>query len=227
MKSTIWYLLTLLLLLQSCIGDDIIQDEVDPVIRIQNPLDSIAVNTTYQFEYMYLNNIGREETVPGIWSSSDPTIIQIDANGLAEALQIGQADISISYNDGVNDLSDIQTVFVRQNTTPVVQQGTGTIMTTSTYQLEGDFTLSENDSGELILSFADNYAASSSLPGLYVYLTNNPSTNTNAHEIGEVTVFSGAHNYNLGTEIGLLDYSHVLYYCKPFNVKVGDGMINQ
>ena len=41
-----------------------------------------------------------------------------------------------------------------------------------------------------------------------------------------VQVFDGAHEYALPAGIGLLDYDYLLYYCKPFGVKVGDGAID-
>ena len=102
--------------------------------------------------------------------------------------------------------------------------GSGTIVSTSSYKLEGDFSLSETN-GTLTLSFVDNYEASSALPGLYVYLTNNPNSINDALEIGKVEVFKGAHSYEIdNTSITAFDY--VLYFCKPFRVKVGDGKIN-
>lgn len=226
MKYPIIFLFLISILFQSCIGDDIIQDRVEPTIRIQNPLDSLAINSSYQFEYRYLNNVGTEEAVTVDWSSSNQTAITIDNNGLAQAVGEGTADISVAYNDGTNTITDLTTVNV--GTVTIVTENesrSGTVVTTSSYALGGDFLLEKNDSEELVLSFSDNYEASTALPGLYIYLTNNPNTTEEALEIGAVTIFSGAHEYNLGTDIDLFEYSHVLYFCKPFNVKVGDGAI--
>nr|HQU58856.1 hypothetical protein [Saprospiraceae bacterium] len=72
------------------------------------------------------------------------------------------------------------------------------------------------------LEIADNYRASTSLPGLYLYLTNNPATVNNALEVGKVAVFDGAHSYHI-SGVGINDYDYLLYWCKPFSVKVGDG----
>ena len=58
----------------------------------------------------------------------------------------------------------------------------------------------------------------------YIYLGNNPKSIADAHEIGPVTVFQGAHFYDLPT-IDLYDYNYILYWCKPFGVKVGEGQI--
>ena len=98
------------------------------------------------------------------------------------------------------------------------------INTTSSYALTGDFTITEDGNGGINLVFADNYNASTALPGLYVYLTNNPSTTTGSLELQKVQTFQGAHTYSI-PNVGVNDYSHVLYFCKPFNVKVGDGEI--
>ncbi|MFK7806306.1 MAG: hypothetical protein AB8F74_00765 [Saprospiraceae bacterium] len=210
----------------SCIGEDIIQDEVEPTIRIQNPLDTLAINTSYQFEYRYLNNVGREETVPVNWTSSNPSIVSIDQDGLAIALESGTVDIGVSYDSDSQTISDVSTLNVGMETVITESENrTGTVNTTSSYALSGDFVLEKNDSDELVLTFDNDYEASTALPGLYIYLTNNPNTTEEALEIGAVTVFSGAHDYNLGTDIDLFEYSHVLYFCKPFNVKVGDGAI--
>ena len=90
--------------------------------------------------------------------------------------------------------------------------------------MTGHFTLSVNDD-KLLIDIQDDYRASTALPGLFVYLTNNPNTTVGALEIGAVQVFSGAHSYEL-ENVDINDYNYLLYFCKPFNVKVGDGEIN-
>lgn len=216
----------LLLLLTACIGDDIVFDTVDPVIRIMNPVDTLALDTDYQFAFAYLDNTGRKDSsVSATWSSTAPDIISITDEGLASAHRIGSAAISVQLNDGSAVLSDTHEVVVGE-TTAVAQTGrSGTIKTSSSYELTGNFVITGNGNGGITLSFSESYRASTALPGLYVYLTNNPNTIANALEIGMVEVFSGSHSYQINNA-GLNSYSHVLYFCKPFNVKVGDGTIN-
>ena len=103
------------------------------------------------------------------------------------------------------------------------QAKSGQITTTSSYALSGDFSLTA-ENNDLVLAFDENYNASTALPGLYIYLTNNPSTISGALEIGKVQTFSGVHSYTI-PNVDINEYSHVLYFCKPFNVKVGDGEI--
>ena len=223
MKNVI-LLFSILVVFQSCIGDDIVFDTVDAEIRIDNPLDTLEINTTYQFDYTYFNNVGQETAVNATWSTSDPMTISISENGLAEALQAGSADITVTYEDTTGTVSASTTVNVGNMTTVAPTDKSGTIQTTSSYALTGDFTITDDGNGGINLVFADNYNASTALPGLYVYLTNNPSTTTGSLELQKVQTFQGAHTYSI-PNVGVNDYSHVLYFCKPFNVKVGDGEI--
>lgn len=211
------------LLFYSCVGDDIIDDEVDRVLKITNPIDTLAFDSSYQFTLMYLNNVGREEQAEMVaWTSSEPSIISIDDSGLAHGLQTGAAIIKAeTVVEGV-EVTDEIFVHVGEETIIAASAREGTLKTTSSYKLDGSFSLSEVE-GDLVLAFEDDYSTSDRLPGLYLYLTNNPNTTAGAMEIGEVTIFSGAHSYTLPAGTGLNDYSHVLYFCKPFNVKVGDG----
>lgn len=224
MKKYLFLLLAMSIVLNSCIKDDIIQDFVDPTIRITTIPDTIVINSTYQFEFIYLNNIGLKQEVDAIWSSSNPSIIGIDANGLATAKAIGNADISIEYKSPELDLKEVVNVSVGLTSIESSIEKTGSIESTSSYTLEGDFKLIENDNN-LSLAFSENYKASTALPGLYIYLSNNPNSIANAFEISPVETFAGVHNYTI-ENVKINDYKFLVYFCKPFNVKVGDGEIN-
>ena len=225
MKTPIWVASTLLvpLLLVGCIGNDFIEDFIEPTVRITNPLDTLGVGETYQLEAAYFNNVGQQETVDFAWSSDAPEIVSVDASGLLTGVSIGTAIITVEARiDDSTSVETLKEVRVGESTTVSATERTGTIQTTTFYTLEGDFVLKENGE-DLVLEIAENWEASSNLPGLYVYMTNNPSTTNGALEIGPVSVFSGAHSYTLPDGVGLNDYDFVLYFCKPFNVKVGDG----
>ena len=224
MKNLIPFLLLFLSLFTACIGDDIVDDLVEERILITTRVDTIGIDTEFRFEARYTNNLGEVEEATVNWTSENPDLLSIDATGLAKGIAIGNtaivAEVAISGSPSVSDRVE---VVVGQSTSQTNEERSGTIQTTSTYALTGDFTIKE-DNGELVIEFAENYQASTALPGLYVYLTNNPSTNSGALEIGAVEVFSGTHTYRI-PNIELYDYDYLLYYCKPFNVKVGDGAI--
>lgn len=218
--------LSAILLFTACIGDDIIADEIEPTIRITNPVDSLEINTSYTFEASAFDNTGLRVSDPNlIWTSTDPSILEIDSIGMASAKMLGTAMLSVSWMQGGESYSDDNIVTVGTNTVQQSQKRTGSLISSSSYQLEGDFNLSL-ENGAVVLNLESNYRASSSLPGLFVYLTNNPSTSAGALEIGPATSFSGAHSYTLPVSVGLNDYQYVLYFCKPFNVKVGDGQFD-
>jgi hypothetical protein len=182
MKNSIYFKALLLLLLSSsCIQDDILDDEVPETLRITASIDTLGVGDTYQFNAQYTNNIGQVENRAINWSSSDETIVSIDANGLATGLSSGTVNITAEVTAiDQSPLSEVFELVVDQETiSSGPETRSGNIAATSFYTLTGDFTISETDSG-LIIEFEDNYEADRALPGLYVYLTNNPNS-INAH----------------------------------------------
>lgn len=210
---------------QACIGDDFIDDTIDPVLRISNPVDSLAVGTTFQFEHIYLNNIGREENIDVVWSSENESIVQIDEQGLATTLDTGRTTIKVESNSPNVTLSTAIEIVVSSNA-PVdngLKSSESNIATTSSYVLKGSFSFNETETG-VNITFEDDYAASTALPGLYVYLSNNRNSISDAYEISKVEVFNGAHSYDIN-DVGFNEYQYLIYFCKPFNVKVGDGTL--
>lgn len=215
----------LLLILFSCVGEDVVMDEVDPEIRITNPIENIEVGTTYQFEYMFLDNVGMEATPVEItWSTSDASKVIVNADGLASALDFGDVTLTLStlYNN-TQVATSIDLTVSDNSTSETPTERNGSVNTTTSYDLVGDFTMTMVD-GELTITFEDNYVADDGLPGLYVYLTNNPNSPNGGYEIGPVQIFNGAHEYQI-SGVGLFDYDYIFYYCKPFKVKVGHGEI--
>lgn len=225
MKYLILFLSFFSLILSGCIQDDVIFDTVDENVRITSSVDTLAVGDTYIFEAIFTNNIGQTEERPMEWISSDPEILSINDQGEARGIQKGEVEVIASINlDNVRRIGDTTRVAVADETveSPDDAKG-GTIRSTSSYKLTGTFSMTASNGGVLI-EFEDDYEASRSLPGLYVYLTNNPSSISGAHEIGKVEVFDGAHSYTV-SGVDLEEYTYLLYYCKPFRVKVGDGKI--
>jgi len=207
--------------LSSCIKDDFVDDFTEPELRIITVLDTLAYDTEFQFEASFLNNVGQEEEVEITWTSEDENIISIDQDGLAIALSEGSSIITARYTLETLEYTDAVEVAVGASTVMTVQSIESSIATTSTYVLEGDFTYSEAETG-VTISFKDNYEASQALPGLFVYLSNNRNSIASALEIGPVEVFSGSHSYDV-SNVAFSDYKYLVYFCKPFNVKVGDG----
>jgi len=215
------------LTLASCIGDDILVDFVEPQIRLAALPTSIAAGDTYQVDATFLNNVGQPESRELGYSSSDPSVFSITDTGLLTANGRGTAQITVSTEYEGALLQEIGNITVAEETVqpPANTSRIGSIRTTSSYALTGEFEITETDGG-ISIAIADDYVASRALPGLYIYLTNNRNTNVGALEIGKVQVYEGAHAYDVAG-VSLDEYSHILYFCKPFGVKVGDGAIEQ
>ncbi len=172
------------------------------------------------------------ETTDITTSTSDTSTATTDTTTSTTDRATSTSDTSTTTSDTTTNTSDTATSTTDTSTSTNVDEGIvvapqffeGQIRTTSSYALEGNFRLEHNGT-QLILSIDDSYRASSSLPGLYLYLTNNPNSPEDGYEVGAVSVFSGAHSYTLPSSIGLMDYKYLLYWCKPFRVKVGEAQI--
>ncbi len=223
MKLNIAIFALLIISLNSCIENDYIDDFVEPVLRINNPIDTLGINESYQFSKTYFNNVGLQENIEATWESSNENVISISQDGLAQALSLGNSLISVTVNSEDLLLTTSFSLEVGSSTAESIQKVSGVITTTSSYVLEGDFII-QQEQGGIAINIADNYKASTALPGLFIYLSNNPNSVSGALEIGPVEVFNGAHSYQVDN-VSLNDFSYLLYFCKPFNIKVGDGRI--
>ena len=227
-RNNFFKFLLFICFLQSCVENDIINDTVDETLSINNPIEKLTINETYQYTTKYTDNIGITQSPTIDWSSSNQNIISVTNTGLIKAITVGEAIIIAKTSSATGKIIEIKnkvtaTAETIDNSGP--KQKTGTIRTTSSYALTGTFTLKEiPNSNDLELSINTDYNASTSLPGLYLYMTNNPSTNGGAKEIQKVAIFNGAHKYII-TDIGINEFKYLLYWCKPFRVKVGDAEI--
>ena len=226
-KITNALIVSFVLTFNSCIQEDIIDDFVQPELRITNPVSQIEVGESYPFNVTFFNNIGQVEQTTITWNSSNTSIATIDQSGILIGISEGLVTITATTNSStgiVNTNFDINVVLDGTGGPQLISK-TGTIMTTSSYVLAGTFTLSEQEnSTDLLLSINEDYVADTALPGLYLYLTNNPSSVANALNLGAVGVFNGGHQYIIPDTV-INDYSHLLYWCEPFSIKVGDGEI--
>lgn len=227
MKATLY--IFAIFILTSCIGEDIVDDFIPEVVRITSTVNEITIGDSEQLEALYFNNTGiQENDVTILWESSNNDILKIDSSGAITTEMSGEVTISATVGEVFDEINISVTNASEEeeedNNTPPVEltQITGNIATTTFYDLAGNFTLTEIDGDSLELSFASNYIADDGLPGLYVYLTNNPNSIQGALEIGAVQTFSGEHTYNI-SDVKLNDFAYILYWCKPFSVKVGQG----
>ena len=198
--------------LYGCIGTDIIDDFVEPRVMLANPISAMIVGDSYRFEGAYFNNIGVNEPAAFEWTSAKSpgtASLKFSANDVSDSVTLTVFDPETIDEDSLRDTQQ----------TPGIR--TAPLKTVSSYLLEGSAILKED--GGLKLELSEDFATTDALPGLYMYLTNNLSTINNALEIGAVEKFSGSQVYEVPGDVNINDYSHILFYCKPFRVSVGTG----
>ena len=211
----------LLFLIAGCIGEDVVPDFVEPKIIIQNPIVNLQVGDMHTLSARVLDNTGAPVEAEVNWTSSDESIMVVSQAGTIEGISEGTATVT-AQSDTLSTTIDIT---VSMEETEEMNFRTANIQTTSSYPLSGTAILTI-EPGTMKLDLLEDFNTTSALPGLYVYLTNNPNTIDGALELGPVEEFTGAQEYAVPAEVELFTYNFVLFYCKPFLVKVGDAELD-
>ena len=80
-----------------CIGEDFVDDYVDPNLRITNAIISIREGLSYQFEALFFDESGREVNNPSLeWSANPPTAVELQPNETLKALKAGNVLLTVS-----------------------------------------------------------------------------------------------------------------------------------
>ena len=181
--------------------------------------EQLSVGSSFQFEAQYFNSAGEvDPTVVPEWSSSAPTILSIDENGLASALTEGRASITASGNGR----SRIVSVIVDSGVTTVVRSGS---LRGTGYNISGDFSLVQE--GEQLLLNFENASIDPNAPGPYFYLSNQERSVSGGVNLGKSQ--DGTFSINVtaimaNTTVDTYDY--VVVWCEPFNVTLGVGSLS-
>ena len=230
MKKLLFFIIPVL---ASCIGEDIIDDRVEPSIVITNLIDSIQTGNTHTFTTKFLDNVGKAQTPDSIqWRSSNKTIATIDQKGVLNALNVGKVKITVTAF--LNDLNATSDTSIKVVSTPVVNMmSTGDrsgSIAQSSYTISGDFTLTRQGDG-IVIRLESNYL-STGIPGLVLYLSNGPNQRppNGVRRVASIdsrgsTRATGPLEFTVDN-VGLFDYNYLLFWCEPFNIKIAHGQIN-
>ncbi|NRT10630.1 hypothetical protein [Flavobacterium sp. 14A] len=221
--------LIILLTFGSCISEDIVDDEIVEIIRINNSFSNFNVGSTVILDAAFFDNQGIKQTVDFNLSSQNPTVLEIDTTTneiIAKAKGTSTLLVSTVYGGKTIENSVVVTVN-ELGTAPAPTASNikiGTISKTSSYDAAGDFEITEITGG-IRIKFASNYRADRSLPGFAMYLTNNPNLITNALKIdsqgdADGVIYSGAFSIDV-MGVGINDFGYLTHWCEPFRIKVG------
>lgn len=219
----------ILSLFTSCIGEDIVDDEIVETIRINNTFLNFTVGESTVLDAAFFDNQGMKQTVDFNLKSENTSVIEVD-NLTKEiiAKSKGTASLIVTTMYSGKTIENSVTITVNEaGVTPVPVTSTikiGTITKTSSYVAAGDFEITEITGG-IRIQFASNYRADSSLPGFAMYLTNNPNVITNALKIdsqgdADGVVYNGAFSIDV-MGVGINDFGYLTHWCEPFRIKVG------
>lgn len=181
------------------------------VIVLSSPNTSLPVGESLSLSAEGLNLAGETIALPNLsWSSSDPDIVSVDANGLATAEAPGTARITASSGmiSGGLDLTVAGT------------QRSGNFQGANGYSASGSVVVSES-----AVELQNNFSTSSG-PGLFLYLSNSSGSVSGGVSLGELQANSGAQSYPLPAGVGPDDYDFVIVYCQPFGVPFGFAQLD-
>ena len=156
------------------------------------------------------------EDVDVTWSVNDPTIAQVDANGLFTAVAAGEVEV-VATIDGINSEPQVFTIGESERMADFVDVGG--------YVAEGSATLSRDDQGNIILELSPDFRTSFAL-GTFIYLsntTNGRETRTGGLDLGEIRT-GGAKTFNVTSvdeDVELDSYRYVIILCRPAGITFG------
>lgn len=214
------YLALILLLSYGCIGTDIVEEFISEQLKITSNISALKVGESYQLMAELSKSDGSSREVPVEWTSTDPSIISVQPDGLIMAHMPGKISLIASYQEWKDTLM----IEAGSSTVEAPLERTGTFQGVNSYSVNGDFTLSDTGSG-LELSFSTNFSANNG-PGLHVYLSNQQTSVSGGVDLGELKQNSGSQTYPVPSTVAMDTYNYVIVYCKPFSVVFGFGVLN-
>jgi hypothetical protein len=195
-------------------------NQVAQVVVVPDSVE-LALGSSERFTAMALNlSGGPVSNATFTWESSAPDVASIDGQGLARALKAGTTEVTATTG-GVRSLPAVLRVPGQRRTGLFAARG-GT-----NYTVRGTAILEEQEDGALVVRFEDNFATSSG-PGLEVFLSSTSVVNAGSLNLGTLQSTRGAQSYRVGDRSVALDtYDFVVIHCVPFNVTFGAAQLGQ
>lgn len=178
-------------------------------VKVIGAKNSLAINEKLQLTAEVRNASGgliNGKTIS--WKSSSPNVAMISATGEVTAFSSGKTSITATADGIASTPFDIEVGGGARS---------GTFIGRSGYTASGTATILRDSTGALIVRLESDFRTSTG-PGLFVYLGKSSSSGTNGAELGALKSTSGLQTYPIPAAVNPNDFSHVLIYCKPFNV---------
>ena len=220
------FLFLLSLTLASCVGTDLVDEEVVPEkIIITSSFSSAMVGDEISLAALYFDRFGYEENCDFTWETENENIIEITANqtalfkdsgttylvahcsGITDTVFWSSGDTS---SGGANEFTEIRSGSFQNSAGGYHARGTGTIVERDGVfflRLEEDFSTSRGPSVYLFLATHTN--------GNYSYTQGEQVITTQSVQItpNKLSQFSGEQLFAIPQGVDPLDYDNVVVYC--------------
>ena len=200
-------------------------DDVPREILITQSRSQLSLGESYQFVAMVFDESGQEIPAASIsWNSENASIISITDGGQATGVAEGTTNIIASF-EGLEAVVAVTVVADQQEMQEEETSTTrsGTLSGRGGYDISGEFQLSVNSAGGIILTLS-NPSIDPSAPGPYYYLSNQANAVSGGINLGKAdnNVLSiDITSQFPGTTIDQFDF--LVVWCEPFSVTLGAG----
>jgi hypothetical protein len=226
-KITFFGVFIALIVAQSCVGTDIIDDPIIPErVTIAPRITTLALGQEQTFTVKYTNQYGVEEVAKSIiWRSNDPSKVTIDATGKAKSIVSGKVTLYATVGKATDSLLLNQTqTGGTANDTTFLRRGVFKSGTTS-YMAVGNVRIQTVKGITQIITDANlNVSAG---PSLYLLLANHtngsytitPNANATSAVSVQITankisgIVTGVQTWAVPSGVNPANYQYAVFYC--------------
>ena len=228
-KTTLFGAFIALIIVQSCVGTDIIDDPIIPErVTIAPRITTLEVGKEQTFTTKYTNQYGVEEAAKSIvWRSNDPNKVTIDATGKAKSLVLGKVMLYATIGKATDSLVLNQTQTGGGGTasdTTFLRRGVFKSGTTS-YTTVGNVRIQTVKGVTQIITDANLNVSHG--PSLYFLLANHtngsytvtPNANATSAVSVQITAtkisgaLTGVQTWTVPSSVNPANYQYAVFYC--------------
>lgn len=183
------------------------------VIRLSPARLELQPGDTAALAAAALNALGDTLAADYTWSSSDPAVASVTADGQVTAVAAGVASVTAAADGLTSTTSRVAVLGAERAGTFVPRPG-------SRYTCEGSVALRPAGAGGLEAAFGADFSVSNG-PRLEVFLSPTSEVGPGSINIGPLQSNFGTQTYALPPGADLGTYNWVIIHCVPFNISFG------